>query len=201
MGPLESAKPWNTRDVPGLHKLCQRIWRLVVDEYTNELSTTLTDDAPDEKTLRVLHKTIKRVTQEIEQIKLNTAIAAIFDFVNALTPLEKRPIAVLEPFILVLAPFAPHLAEELWNRLGHDDTLTYEPWPAHDEELVRDAEVEIAVQVLGKIKGRVMVPTDADEETIKQVAMAEPRVAKAIEGKTIRKVIVVKGRLVNIVAT
>ncbi|MCH7808550.1 MAG: leucine--tRNA ligase, partial [Planctomycetes bacterium] len=201
MGPLEAAKPWNTRDVPGLHKLCQRIWRLVVDEYTNELSTTLTDDAPDEKTLRVLHKTIKRVTQEIEQIKLNTAIAAIFDFVNALTPLEKRPIAVLEPFILVLAPFAPHLAEELWNRLGHDDTLTYEPWPAHDEELVRDAEVEIAVQVLGKIKGRVMVPTDADEETIKQVAMAEPRVAKAIEGKTIRKVIVVKGRLVNIVAT
>ncbi len=201
MGPLESDKPWNTRDVPGLNRLCHRIWRLVIDEYTGELSETLTEDAPDESTLRVLHKTTRRVTEELEQIKLNTAIAGIFDFVNAMTPLDKRPKAVIEPFVLLLAPFTPHLAEELWRRLGHEDTLTYEPWPTFDAKLTEDAEVEVAVQVCGKIKGRVTVPADADEEAIKAAAMADAKVASAVEGKTIRKVIVVKGRLVNIVAT
>ncbi|MBU0717509.1 MAG: leucine--tRNA ligase, partial [Planctomycetes bacterium] len=200
MGPLDAAKPWNTRDVPGLFKLCQRIWRLIVDENTGALSPAITDDPPDEQAQRMLHKTIKRVTEELEQLKLNTAIAAIFDFVNFMTPLTKRPRRVIDPFVLVLSPFTPHLGEELWQRLGHEDSLVEEPWPKWDERVARDDEVEVAVQVSGKIKARIMVSSDADEETTRSAALADEMVAKAIEGKTIRKVIVVKGRLVNIVA-
>jgi leucyl-tRNA synthetase len=200
MGPLDSSKPWNTRDVPGLFKLCQRIWRLVVDEETNALSSQLTNDAPDAAALRTLHKTIKRVTTELEQLKLNTAIAAIFDFVNFMTPLEKRPRAVVEPFVLVIAPFAPHLAEELWSRLGHAKTLAYEPWPKYDEALARDDEVEIGVQISGKLRSRVMAPADADEAALEKLALADEKVMAAIAGKHVRKIIVVKGRLVNIIA-
>jgi leucyl-tRNA synthetase len=199
MGPLETSKPWNTRDVPGLHKLCQRVWRLFIDEATDELSIAVSVDPPAEAALRALHKTIKRVTEEIEQLKFNTAIAAIFDFVNTMTPMPSRPRAVLEPFVLVVAPFAPHLAEELWSRLGHRTTLTYEPWPAYDEKLARDDEVEIAVQVGGKIKARVRVAADADEARLQAVALADARVQEAIAGKPARKIIVVKGRLVNII--
>jgi len=200
MGPLDAAKPWNTRDVPGLFKLCQRVWRLVIDEETNELSAALTDEAPSADSLRMLHKTIKRVTEDIEHLKMNTAIAAIFDFVNHATPLTKRPRAIIEPFILVLAPFAPHLAEELWARLGHSKTLAYEPWPAWDEKLARDTEVEIAIQIGGKLRGHVTVPADADDKTMERAALSERRVMEALAGKTVRKVIVVKGRLVNIIA-
>ncbi len=199
MGPLDASKPWNTRDVPGLFKLCQRIWRLFVDESTGELSAALTNDAPDEFSLRVLHKLIYKVSTEIEQLKLNTSIAAIFDFVNAMTPMERRSRAVLEPFVLVIAPFVPHLAEELWSRLGHKESLAYETWPQYDESLARDDAVEIAVQVGGKIRGRVMVPSDADEQAIQDAAMADEKVQAAISGKPVRKVIVVKGRLVNFI--
>ncbi len=200
MGPLEASKPWNTRDVPGLFKLCQRIWRLVVDENTNELTSALTDDETDADATRALHKLMKRVTEDLEQLKLNTAIAAIFDFVNFMTPRDRRPRSVIEPFVLVLSPFAPHLGEELWQRLGHHTTLAFEPWPAFDEQLARDEEVEIGVQINGKIKTRMMVAAEAGDEQIRAAALTEPKVVAAVEGKTIRKVIVVKGRLVNIVA-
>jgi len=200
MGPLDAAKPWNTRDVPGLFKLCQRIWRLVIDEETFELSATLVDRDASESELRVLHKTIRRVTEDIEQLKFNTAIAALFEFVNAATRLGDRPRSIIEPFVLLLAPFAPHLAEDLWQRLGHENTLTFEPWPVFDPALAADDEVEIAVQVQGKIKARIMVAADADEETVRSAALADSNVQAALDGKTIRKVIVVKGRLVNIIA-
>jgi leucyl-tRNA synthetase len=200
MGPLDASKPWNTRDVPGLYKLCQRIWRLVIEERTGVLSSKITDDEPDVETRRALHKLIKRVAGDVEQLKLNTAIAAIFDFVNFLTPRDHRPRAVIEPFVLVTSPFTPHIAEELWHRLGHAQTLADEPWPAYDEDLARDEEVEIGVQISGKLKARVLVPADATEEQIQSAAMAAPKVTAALEGKTVRKVIVVKGRLVNIVA-
>lgn len=200
MGPLDASKPWNTRDVPGLFKLCQRIWRLVVDEATGGLSPALHDGPADEATLRLLHKTIKRIGEDLDQLKLNTAIAALFDFVNHMTPLTSRPRAVIELFVLLLSPFAPHLGEELWRRLGHDTTLAFEPWPAFDEALTRDEEVEIAVQVSGKVKARVTVAADADEASIRAIALADERVRTALENKTVRKVIVIKGRLVNIVA-
>jgi leucyl-tRNA synthetase len=199
MGPLDASKPWNTRDVPGLFKLCQRIWRLFVDETTGELSAAFTTDPPDEASLRVLHKLIQKVTTEIEQLKLNTSIAAIFDFVNALTPMERRSRVVLEPFVLVIAPFVPHLAEELWSQLGHKESLAYEAWPQYDEGLARDDAVEIAVQVGGKIRARVMVSADADEQAVETAALADEKVQTAIAGKPVKKVIVVKGRLVNVI--
>ncbi|MHC5111246.1 MAG: leucine--tRNA ligase [Planctomycetota bacterium] len=201
MGPLESEKPWNTRDVPGLARLCHRIWRLIVDEHTGDLSPQLTDEEPDEAALRLLHKTIKRVTEDIELIKLNTAIAAIFEFVNAATAMEKRSRSLMRTFVQLLSPFAPHLGEELWSRLGGSGSMAYEPWPAYDEALARDEEVEVAVQVCGKIKGRITVAADADDEALQAAALADEKVAASIAGKTVRKVIVVKGRLVNIVAT
>ncbi|MCH8242371.1 MAG: class I tRNA ligase family protein [Planctomycetes bacterium] len=199
MGPLDASKPWNTRDVPGLHKLCQRIWRLVVDERTGELTTALSDEEPDD-CRRILHKTIKRVTLDIEQIKLNTAITALFDFVNFMTPRDRRPRQAIESFVLLVAPFAPHLAEELWNRLGHESSLAYEPWPEYDDAWTVDPEVEIGVQINGKVKARVMVAADADEESVRNAALGERRIAQLVRDKTIHKVIVVKGRLVNIIA-
>ena len=200
MGPLDAAKPWNTRDVPGLHKLCQRVWRLVIDERTDELSTSLDDSEPDADTIRSLHKFLKRVTGDIEQLKFNTAIAAIFDFVNFLTPRASKPRSVIESLVCVLAPFTPHLSEELWSRLGHAGTIAYETWPAYDDNLARDEQVEVGVQVNGKLKTRLMVAADADDDTVQTLALEDKLVAESLEGKTVRKVIVVKGRLVNIVA-
>ncbi|MCP4246107.1 MAG: leucine--tRNA ligase [bacterium] len=199
MGPIEASKPWNTRDVPGVFRLLNRIWRLVVDEDTGGLSPALTDAAPTEATLRLLHKTIKKVGQDVEAFKFNTAIGQMFDLVNHLTPLEHRPRSVIETFVLLVAPFAPHLGEELWRRLGHDESLAYLPWPAHDEALTRDQEIEIPVQINGKVRARITVPAGADEAALESAARAAPKIAEAIEGQTVRKVIVVKGRLVNLV--
>ncbi len=200
MGPIESSKPWNTRDVPGLLKLLQRIWRLVIDEETGGLSESLSDEPPDEATRRLLHKTIKRISEDIEQLKFNTAIAQIFEFVNAMTPRPRRSREVMESFVLLVSPFAPHLGEELWERLGYSSSLAYEGWPVFDAALARDEEVEIAVQLMGKVRTRMMMPADADEAALESAALADHRVREALEGKTVRKVIVVKGRLVNIVA-
>ncbi|MCK4659949.1 MAG: leucine--tRNA ligase [Phycisphaerae bacterium] len=200
MGPIEASKPWNTRDVPGLFKLLNRIWRLVVDVESGGLSPAIVDAEPGDDALRILHKTIKKVGEDIEAFKFNTAIAAIFDFVNTLTPMKQRPRSVIEPFVVVISPFAPHVAEELWERLGHTESLADHPWPQHDPQLARDDQVEVAVQIMGKVKSRIMLPADADEKQLEQAALADPRIKRELEGKTVRKVIAVKGRLVNIVA-
>ncbi len=201
MGPLEASKPWNTRDVPGLYKLLQRIWRLVVDEQTGDLSDRLIDAEPDVDENRILHKTIKGVTEDVEQMKFNTAIARMFEFVNEMTPRAQRSRSAIERFVLLTAPFAPHLAEELWKRLGHDTSLAYADWPAFDAALAKDDEVEIAVQIKGKVRARIMMPADADDKALEAAAMANEGIQQDLAGKTIRKVIVVPGRLVNIVAT
>ncbi len=201
MGPIEASKPWNTRDVPGLFKLLSRIWRLFIDEDTGTLAAAVVDEPPGEASQRMLHKTIKGVGEDIEQLKLNTAIAKFFDFVNFMTPRAKRSRAALEPFVLLLAPFAPHIAEELWQRLGHTESLAHAPWPTYAEGLARDEAVEIAVQVNGKIRDRITVPADADDATLEALARSTEAARKFIAGKTVRKVIVVKGRLVNIIAS
>jgi len=201
MGPLESSKPWNTRDVPGVHRFLHRVWRLIVDESTGELHPAVRDVQPDEDCLRVLHRTIREVQEDIEALRFNTAIAHMIVFVNDMTGRSIRPKSVLESFVLVLAPFAPHIAEELWRRLGHEQSLAYEPWPAFDPDLARDVEVEIAVQVNGKVRSRVKVPAEADEERMRQAAMADEKIRRELEGKTVRRVICVPGRLVNIVVT
>jgi len=199
MGPLESIKPWNMQGVEGVHRFLQRLWRIVVDEDTGELSDAVKQAEPDEVTLRLLNQTIKKVGDDIEGFGFNTAISAMMIFVNHLSKQAVKPKLVVERFVLILAPFAPHIAEELWQKLGHSESLAYVAWPAYDEELVKEKEVELAVQVKGKIKDRIVVAADADEEQIKQKALASEKVAAAMQGKRARRIIVVKSRLVNIV--
>jgi leucyl-tRNA synthetase len=194
MGPLEATKPWNTNGVEGVHRFLNKLWRAVIDE-----SGSIKDIDADEETQRLLHQTIKKVTGDIENFRFNTAISQMMIFVNHLGKLETKPKKVIEKFLLVLAPFSPHIAEELWARSGNKNTLAYEKWPTYDENLAKEKEIELAVQVLGKIKDKIVVSTDADDEEIKQKALACEKVASAIAGKEIKKIIVIKSRLVNIV--
>jgi leucyl-tRNA synthetase len=194
MGPLEATKPWNTQGVEGVHRFLNKLWRAVIDE-----SDSIKDVDADEETQRLLHQTIKKVTGDIENFRFNTAISQMMIFVNHLGKLETKPKKVIDAFVLVLAPFSPHITEELWARSGNKNTLAYEKWPKYDENLAREKEIELAVQVLGKIKDKIVVSADADEEEIKQKALACEKVASAIAGKEIKKIIVIKSRLVNIV--
>ncbi|RMG41542.1 MAG: leucine--tRNA ligase [Planctomycetota bacterium] len=201
MGPLEASKPWSMSGVEGISRFLGRVWRMIVDERADEvrLHNAVTDEAPNEEELRILHKTIKAVTEDIEKLSFNTAISRMMEFVNAIGSRPRRPRAILEPFVLLLSPFAPHIAEELWEVLGHSQTLAYEPWPEYQEELIAESEIELPIQVNGKVRGRVRVPADADQNTILQRARAEPSVARHLEGKQVVKQIVVPGRLINFV--
>jgi len=199
MGPLESLKPWSMHGVEGVHRFLQRVWRMIIDEDTGRLLDAVKDADADEATLRLLHKTIKKVGDDIETFGFNTAISAMMILLNHLTKQPTRPKAVIEKFVLLLSPFAPHIAEELWEKLAHTDSLAYEPWPEYDEELIKEKEIELAVQVNGKIKDRITVPANADEEQIKQQVLASEKVTAAIAGKQPKKIIVIKSRLVNIV--
>jgi len=144
-------------------------------------------------------KTIKAVTEDIEKLSFNTAISRMMEFTNALSPQDVRPKAVLEPFVLLLSPFAPHLAEELWSLLGHDDTLAYVDWPQFDESLIAESTVEIPVQFNGKVRARIKVPAEASKDDIESAAMSDESVQKNLDGKTVVKTIVIPGRMVNIV--
>jgi leucyl-tRNA synthetase len=199
MGPLEAVKPWSMQGVEGVYRFLHKAWRTVVDKDTGELDKAVKESHADEVTLRLLNQTIKKVGDDIENFGFNTAISQMMIFINHLSKQEIRPKSVVEKFILVLAPFAPHIAEELWERLGHTDTLTYEAWPEYDKELIKEKEIELVVQVNGKIKDRIVVSTDVDEEQIKQKALACEKVKKALDGKEPKKIIVIKSRLVNIV--
>jgi leucyl-tRNA synthetase len=199
MGPLESSKPWNMQGVEGVHRFLHRLWRMIVDEDTDDLDEAVREADADEATLRLLHQTIKKVGDDTESFGFNTAISQMMIFVNHLTKQSVRPKSVIEKFILVLSPFAPHIAEELWGKLGHTETLAYEPWPQYDKELIKEKEIELAVQVNGKIKDRILVSAEADEELIKQQALASQKVTAALAGKEPKKIIVIKSRLVNIV--
>ena len=201
MGPLEATKPWSMRGVEGVYRFLSRVWRLFIDDRAEatKLSETVREVAPDKETLRKLHQTIQKVTEDLDGMRFNTAISAMMELTNHLTPLAIRPRAVLEPFVLLLSPFAPHLAEELWHALGHKDTLAYETWPTYDPALTKADEIEVPVQINGKVRARLTVPAGIDEETLKAAALADERVCEALKGKTVRKVIVVPGKLVNIV--
>jgi leucyl-tRNA synthetase len=201
MGPLEAVKPWSMRGVEGVYRFLSRVWRIVIDDRaeTMKLNEAVQDIPAGKETLRKLHQTIKKVTEDLEGLRFNTAIAAMMEFSNHLTKLEPRPRSVLDPFVLILSPFAPHLAEELWQALGHSNTLAYEPWPKYDEALTKADEIEVPVQVNGKLRSKVTVPADADAKTLEAGALADERIKELLAGKTVKKVIVVKGKLVNIV--
>jgi len=199
MGPLEAMKPWSMQGVEGVHRFLFKLWRAVIDQDTGKLDAAVKETDADEATLRLLHQTIKKVGDDIETFNFNTAISAMMIFVNHLSRQTERSKAAIEKLVLILAPFAPHIAEELWEKLGHSESLAYEPWPEYDKELIKEKEIELAVQVNGKIKDRIVVPADADEEQIKQKALSNEKVAAAMAGKEPKKVIVIKSRLVNIV--
>jgi leucyl-tRNA synthetase len=201
MGPLEATKPWSMRGVEGVFRFLNRVWRLIVDERAEDMqpATAVQDIEPDRGTLRKLHQTIQKVTEDLDAMSFNTAIAAMMELANFLTKKETRPRSVLKTFVLLLGPFAPHLAEELWRVLGNDNTLAYEPWPAFDPALTRADEIEVPVQINGKVRARLTVPADIDQASLEKVALADERVRSLIEAKSIKKVIVVPGKLVNIV--
>jgi leucyl-tRNA synthetase len=201
MGPLEATKPWSMRGVEGVYRFLTRVWRLLIDERAEEvrLSPAVQDVPPDRDTLRLLHQTIRKATEDLEGMRFNTAIAAMMEFTNHLTPLTARPRSVLEPFVLILSPFAPHLAEELWHALGHDRTLAYEPWPEYDAALAKEDEVEVPVQLNGKVRLRLSVPAGIGKEELESKALADAGVKALLQGKQVLKVVVVPGRLVNIV--
>lgn len=201
MGPLEATKPWSMRGVEGVFRFLGRVWRLFIEDRAEAvaLSPAVTNDSADKETLRLLHKTIQKVTDDLDGMRFNTAISAMMEYANHLTPMATKPREALEPFVLILAPFAPHLAEELWSLLGHTKTLAYDPWPKADPALLVADSIEIPVQIAGKVRARITVPAGLSQEALQAAALADPKVQAQLEGKTIRKAIIVPDKMVNLV--
>ena len=222
MGPLEMVKPWNTKGVEGVYRFLGRVWRMLIDEQSEkefeqqltasperglELLTALKlDEAVGQaeatpEQLRMLHICIKKVTEDMEHLRFNTAISALMVFTNEASNWDIRPVSVINDFLLLLAPFAPHIAEELYAKVnGGDSTLAYQPWPSHNEEYLVESSIEMAVQVNGKVRDRIQIPADIDEAAIKQLALDSGKVKRHTDGKSVKKVIVIPGKLVNIVS-
>ena len=196
MGPLTQVKPWSTRGVEGVYRFLQRVWRLYVDNE-DKLSAQLQDIEPTLEQKKILHKTIKKVSGDIDTLSFNTAISQMMIFVNEMTPMEVRPRKILEQFVLVLAPFAPHLAEELWEKLGHKTSLAKAPFPEYDEALTVDDEITVVLQVNGKLRDKLNVQKGLSKDVLEK--MAKEKVTHWLEGKEIVKVVVVPDKLVNIV--
>ncbi|HMP90152.1 MAG TPA: leucine--tRNA ligase [Kiritimatiellia bacterium] len=199
MGPLEQSKPWSMRGVEGVFRFLGRVWRFVVNEDTDKFDERVGDSTPDTGQLKALHQTIRKVTEDIEGMRYNTAIAAMMEFMNEAYKWETRPVAVIRPFVLLLSPFAPHLTEELWSRLGNPASLAYEKWPECDPSYLVEDTLEVVVQVNGKLRGRVIIPKDADKDYVLDLAKADAVVAPHLEGKMLKKEIYVPGKLINFV--
>jgi leucyl-tRNA synthetase len=200
MGPLEVSRPWETRAVVGSYRFLQRVWRLAVDEQTGSLKVT--EAEPDSETIRLLHKTIEGVRADYEGLRFNTAAAKLIELNNRLTAVAGEqgvPRSIVEPLVLMMAPLAPHVAEELWSRLGHSTSLAFEPFPEADPALLLADRVEYPVQVNGKVRARVTVAADAEADEVRAAALAEDKVAALLDGREPRKVIVVPGRIVTVV--
>ncbi|WNV77261.1 leucine--tRNA ligase [Geodermatophilus sp. DSM 44513] len=201
-GPLDQSRPWDTKAVVGSQRLLQRIWRVVVDERTGVVRAT-DDVEPGEATLRALHRTIAGVRDGFDTLRFNIAIARVTELTNHLTQTYGAdtpvPRSVAEPLVLMVAPLAPHLAEELWSRLGHEQSLAWAPFPVADERWLVEDTVQVAVQVNGKVRAQVSVPADADAVVLEAAARADEKVAAQLDGRTVRRVVAVPGRLVNFV--
>jgi leucyl-tRNA synthetase len=196
LGPLEASKPWSTRDIIGVHRFLNRVWRNLVDEQDD---VRISDEEPDEELVRLTTRTVKRVTEDLGRLSFNTAIAALIEMNSALVGRASIPRSIAETFVLLLAPLAPHIAEELWSRFGHTTSLAYEAWPSYDERLLAEEQITVAVQVNGKLRGSITVAADADEEAVLGLAKADENVARHLEGKVLRREIYVPGKIVNLV--
>jgi leucyl-tRNA synthetase len=242
MGPLEMVKPWSTKGVEGVYRFLGRVWRLFVDEASEtefeqaetttkqqgnkellnllKLNSAIKDVPATPAQLKTLHACIKKVTEDLDGMRFNTAISAMMVFVNDAITWETKPVSVLREFLILLQPFAPHIAEELWSKvqspkpkaraaddnatldIGHEtlDSLSYQPWPKFDPVLLVESEIEIPVQVNGKLRDVIKVPSNADNATVEAAAKASEKVQQFLAGKTIKKVIIVPKKLVNLVA-
>ncbi|MCB1158238.1 MAG: leucine--tRNA ligase [Leptospiraceae bacterium] len=199
MGPFEMSKPWSTKGVEGIFRFLNRVWRLFHGKDGDDLF--IDDSEPEEEDLKLLHRTIQKVEEDIENFSFNTAIAQMMIFVNHLTPKSGRPRKLLEPFVLVLSSFAPHLAEELWSKLGHKQSLAYEPYPSYDPKYLVDDTITIVVQVNGKLRGEFQAEKGVAKDKAISLAKAQEKVQKFLEGKTIRKEIFVPDKIVNLVVS
>ena len=222
MGPLEMVKPWNTKGVEGVYRFLGRVWRMFIDEQSEQefeqqltvnpergpellsalkLNTAVGQAEATAEQLKVLHTCIKKVTEDMEHLHFNTAISAMMVFTNEASNWDIRPLSVMNDFLLLLAPFAPHIAEELYAKAnGGDSTLAYQPWPSFDEAHLVESTIEMAVQVNGKLRDRIQIPADIDKADIERIALESENVQRHTDGKSVKKVIVIPGKLVNIVA-
>ena len=199
MGPLDTSRPWATKDVVGAHRFLQRLWRLVVSEASGEVAVV--DASLTEDDLKALHRTIAGVRDDYEHLRDNTVAAKLIEYVNYLTKTypSGAPRDAVEPLVQMVSPLAPHIAEELWSVLGHSETITFEPFPEFDEQWLVDDTVEVPVQINGKVKARIDVATDATKDDLEAAALADERVADLVAGKNVVKVIAIPGRMVNLV--
>ena len=192
MGPLQDAKPWNTKNIEGSRKFIERVWRLLVDEnrITEEDNSNL---------VQIYHQTVKKVTEDYEALSFNTAISQMMIFVNEVYKVNKLPKAYAEGFVKMISCITPHLGEELWSLLGHDNTIAYEPWPTYILELTKNDEITVVVQINGKIRDKLLVANNTPKEELEKLALASEKVIANLNGKTPKKVIVVPNKLVSIV--
>ena len=222
MGPLEMVKPWNTKGVEGVYRFLGRVWRMFIDEETEKVfdqqltisrdkgpellaelkvSVDVVEIEPTPEQLKVLHTCIKKVTEDMEHLRFNTAISALMVFTNEASNWDLRPVSILKDFLLLLAPFAPHIAEELYSKTNDtENTIAYCPWPIFNEEFLVESSIEMAVQVNGKVRDRLQVAVDLGNSEIEKLALNSENVKRHIDGKKVKKVIVISGKLVNIVA-
>lgn len=199
MGPLDAAVAWSTKGLDGSRRFLDRVWRLVVNEQ-GVVSEKIVDTSEATPLEKVYHETVKKVTGDFEHLHFNTGISQLMVFINESYKADKIPKAYIDGFVKMLSPVAPHLSEEMWELLGHEDTITYEKWPEYDESKLVEDEVEIVIQIMGKVRTKIHVAKDISKEELEQKAMENERIQELIKGKTVRKVIVVPGKLVNIVA-
>ncbi|RFU69719.1 leucine--tRNA ligase [Bacillus sp. V59.32b] len=199
MGPLDASIAWSTNGLDGSRRFLDRVWRLLIEE-DGSLTSKVVDNDDSGKLEKVYHQTVKKVTENYEELKFNTAISQLMVFINEAYKADTLPKAYIEGFTKLLSPVAPHITEELWEKLGHKESISYETWPAYDEAKLIDNEVEIVIQINGKVKTKLMVPTDITKEQLEEIAMDDETIKEQIDGKTVRKVIAVPGKLVNIVA-
>ena len=205
IGPLESTKPWSMQGVEGISRFLNRAWRMIVDESADSLKLNPAvfnnDTTPGEEELRVLHRTIDAVSRDMETLSFNTAISRLMEFVNHFTAQETRPLSCMESFVRMLSPMAPHIAEELWQVLGHSESIAYAPWPVLDSRYIQESSIQMPVQINGRVRGRITISADADKKEMEQAALSDPKVKKYLEGHSIRKTIVIPKKMINIVAT
>ncbi len=198
LGPLEAVKPWSTRSIVGIDRFLARTWRLVVGE-DDRVRPAIQSVPVTGELCRQLHQTIKEVTGDVEGLRFNTAISALMVLLTALEQAQPLPREAVETFVLLLSPLAPHIAEELWERLGHRDSLVHHPWPAYDAHALEQADVTLVVQINGKVRAKLTVPSSLGDEAVQQAVLADPQVARHLDGKIVKQVIVVPKKLVNIV--